>query len=394
MDAALEELGDVEIKKLDLLIKHYSLEKEKGHDEGFKPEPGEHDLLTTFTLRPTSETIIYPYFRNKIKTHCDLPMKVNPWVKIIRWEVSDRNPLIRCREFDCLEGHSTFATKEEAYDEVLEFLALTIVSMKIFFGKDKFSGADYTTNVEANGRGVQGVPSSLVRKNIKSTVWQKRYQAVVMPVPFRGADTKRIFGECEAVKSILQGVGVRAIVDERDNYACGWKYADWEMKDVLLRIKIGPSELEKNQVRIVRPVVMPVPFKGADTKRIFGECEAVKSILQGVGVRAIVDERDNYACRWKYADWEMKDVLLRIKIGPSELEKNQVRIVRRDTGVKMDVVTVDLVKGVNDSMEEIHRGRFFVAKRKLEESIQKVETWDECKESLRQKKLSLAPWCE
>ncbi|KAF8051328.1 hypothetical protein N665_1745s0007 [Sinapis alba] len=323
MDAAIEELGDVEMKKLFLLIKHAYLEK-KGHNEGFKHEPGEHDFLTPFTLRPTSGTTIYPYFRNKIKTHRDLPVKVNPGVKTIRWEVSDSNPLIRGSEFDWQEGHSTFTTKEEAYDDLLEFLSTyscvyeNLLSVPVIKGvkyeKDKFFGADYTTNVEANGRGVQGVPSPFLRKNIKSTVWQKRYQAVVMHVPFKGADTKRILGKCEAVKTILQGVGVRAIVDERDNYA---------------------------------------------------------------GV-------------WKYADWEMKDVLLRIKIGPSELEKNQVRIVRRDTGVMMDVITVNLVTRVKD----LHRERFFVAKKRLEESIRKVETWSEFKESMRQKKLFLAPWCE
>ncbi|KAF8107741.1 hypothetical protein N665_0117s0013 [Sinapis alba] len=284
MDAAIEELGDVEMKKLFLLIKHDYLEKDKDHNEGFKHEPGEHDFLTPFTLRPTSGTTIYPYFRNKIKTHCDLPVKVNPWVKTIRWVVSNCNPLIRGSEFDWQEGHSTFTTKEEAYDDVLEFLSTyscvyqNLLSVPVIKGvkyeKDKFFGADYTTNVEANGRGVQGVPSPFLRKNIKSTVWQKRYQAVVMPVPFKGDDTKRIFGECEAVKTILQGVGVRAIVDERDNYACVWKYVDWEMKDVLLRIKIGPSELEKNQVRIVRCDtgvmidVITVNYKSRKTKLI------------------------------------------------------------------------------------------------------------------------------
>ncbi|KAJ4866270.1 Class II aaRS and biotin synthetases superfamily protein [Raphanus sativus] len=251
--------------------------------KGFKPDPGQHDLLTPFTLCSTSETIIYPYFRHKIKTHRNLPMKVSSWVKIIRWEVSDNNPLTRCHEFDWLDGHSTFATKEEFYDEVLEFLSFySCVYEKILAvpvikgvksGKEKFSGADYTTNIEE----------------------------FIVP------------NEC----------GVR-----------------------------------------------------------------------GAGVRAIVDERDNYTCRWKYADWEMKGVFLKIGNGPSKLEKNRVRIVRHDTGVKMDVLTVDLVKRVKYFMVEIHRELFFVAKRKLEEIIQKVETSDEFQGSLRQKKLSLAPCCE
>ncbi|KAF2593362.1 hypothetical protein F2Q70_00044075 [Brassica cretica] len=120
------------------------------------------------------------------------------------------------------------------------------------------------------------------------------------------------------------------------------------------------------------------------------QCQAVKTALQGAGVRALVDERDNYACGWKYADWEMKGVPLRIELGPRDLEKNQVRVVRRDTGAKMDVLRVDLVEKVKDLLEVIQRDLYDVAKRKLEECIQKVETWDEFKEALRLKKLVLA----
>ena len=148
------------------------------------------------------------------------------------------------------------------------------------------------------------------------------------------------------------------------------------------------------KVACYQVVVVPVPFKGVDTKRISHECQAVKTALQGAGVRALVDEGDNYACGWKYAAWEMKGVPLRIELGSKDLEKNQVRVVRRDTGVKMDVIRVDLVERVKGLMEEIQRDLYVVAKRKLEESIQKVETWDEFKEALRQKNLVLAPWCD
>ncbi|CAF1858711.1 unnamed protein product [Brassica napus] len=150
-----------------------------------------------------------------------------------------------------------------------------------------------------------------------------------------------------------------------------------------------PPKVARYQV-----VVVPVPFKGVDTKRISQECQAVKTALQGAGVRALVDERDNYACGWKYADWEMKGVPLRIELGPRDLEKNQVRMVRRDTGAKMDVLRVDLVEKVKELLEVIQRDLYDVAKRKLEECIQKVETWDEFKEALRLKKLVLAPWCD
>ncbi|XP_048615906.1 proline--tRNA ligase, cytoplasmic-like [Brassica napus] len=352
MNEALKELDGVEKKIFSCLLKCYSLEMERDHIEGFKPEvawvtrAGEHDLLTPFSLRPTSETIIYPYNKTKIRTHCDLRMKVNQWVKVVRWEVSDPIPLIRGREFDWQEGHTTFATKEEAYDGVLEFLSIySCVYEKLLAvpvikgvksGTEKFLGADYTTSVEVfiptNGRGVQVATSHCLEKNIKSMVWQNSW----------GLSTRSI-----GAMAMTRG-------DEKG-------------------LVILP-----NMARY-QAVVIHVPFKGADTKKIFGECKAGKTILQGAGVCAIGDERDNYACGWKYADWEMKGVLFIIEIGPSELEKNDVRIVRWGTGIKMDVVTMDVVKKVKDLMEE---------------SIQKVETWDEFKEALRQKKLSLSPWCD
>ncbi|KAG2307583.1 hypothetical protein Bca52824_027331 [Brassica carinata] len=355
MDAELEKLGGVEEKKFPMLIKRDSLEKEKDHIEGFKPEvawvtrAGEHDLPTPYALRPTSETIIYPYFKNKIRTH--------------RWEVSDPIPLIRGREFDWQEGHSAFATKEEADEEVLDVLNIysrvyeELLAVPVIKGqkseKEKFAGADYTTSVEAfiptTGRGVQAATSHYLGQNF----------AKMFEISFEDKEVKKdkkkpmVWQNSWGLST--RSIGVMAMTHGDD-------------KGLVL-----PPKVARYQV-----VVIPVPFKGADTKRISQDsCK-----------------RDNYACGWKYADWEMKGVPLRIELGPRDLEKNQVRVVRRDTGVKMDVLRVDLVERVKDLLEEIQRNLYVVAKRKLEESIQKVETWDEFKEALRLKKLVLAPWCD
>ena len=389
MDAELEKLGGVEEKKFPMLIKRDSLEKEKDHIEGFKPEvawvtrAGEHDLPTPYALRPTSETIIYPYFKNRIRTHRDLPMKVNQWVNVVRWEVSDPIPLIRGREFDLQEGHSAFATKEEADEEVLEVLNIysrvyeDLLAVPVIKGrksdKEKFAGADYTTSVEAfiptTGRGVQAATSHCLGQNF----------AKMFEIAFEDKEVKRD-KKGKIIKPMVwqnswglstRSIGVMAMTHGDE-------------KGLVL-----PPKVARYQV-----VVVPVPFKGVDTKRISLECQAVKTALQGAGVRVIVDERENYACGWKYADWEMKGVPLRIELGPRDLEKNQVRVVRRDTGAKMDVLRVDLVEKVKELLEVIQRDLYDVAKRKLEECIQKVETWDEFKEALRLKKLVLAPWCD
>ncbi|KAJ4902402.1 Class II aaRS and biotin synthetases superfamily protein [Raphanus sativus] len=385
MDAELEKLGNVEEKKFPMLIKRDSLEKEKDHIEGFKPEvawvtrAGEHDLPTPYALRPTSETIIYPYFRNRIRTHRDLPMKVNQWVNVVRWEVSDPIPLIRGREFDWQEGHSAFATKEEADEEVLEVLNVysrvyeDLLAVPVIKGrkseKEKFAGADYTTSVEAfvpaTGRGVQAATSHCLGQN-----FAKMFEITFEDKEVR-KDKKKSMVWQNSWGLSTRSIGVMVMTHGDD-------------KGLVL-----PPKVARYQV-----VVIPVPFKGADTKRISRECQAVRASLQGAGVRAVVDERENYACGWKYADWEMKGVPLRIELGPRDLEKNQVRVARRDTGAKMDVLRVDLVERVKDLLEEIQRDLYAVAKRRLEESIQKVETWDEFKEALRGKKLVLAPWCD
>ncbi|XP_013613526.1 PREDICTED: proline--tRNA ligase, cytoplasmic-like [Brassica oleracea var. oleracea] len=281
------------------------------------------------------------------------------------------------------KGHSAFATKEEADEEVLEVLNIysrvyeDLLSVPVIKGrkcdKEKFAGADYTTSVEAfiptTGRGVQAATSHCLGQNF----------AKMFEIAFEDKEVKRD-KKGKIIKPMVwqnswglstRSIGVMAMTHGDE-------------KGLVL-----PPKVARYQV-----VVVPVPFKGVDTKRISQECQAVKTALQGAGVRALVDERANYACGWKYADWEMKGVPLRIELGPRDLEKNQVRVVRRDTGAKMDVLRVDLVEKVKDLLEVIQRDIYDVAKRKLEECIQKVETWDEFKEALRLKKLVLAPWCD
>jgi len=149
------------------------------------------------------------------------------------------------------------------------------------------------------------------------------------------------------------------------------------------------------KVAPVQVVVIHVPIKGAaDYQELCDACEAVESTLLGAGIRAEADIRDNYSCGWKYADQELTGVPLRIETGPRDLANDQVRIVTRDNGAKMDVKRGDLIEQVKDLLEKIQSNLYDVAKRKVEECTQKVETWDEFVEALSQKKLILAPWCD
>lgn len=148
------------------------------------------------------------------------------------------------------------------------------------------------------------------------------------------------------------------------------------------------------KVAPIQVIVVPVPFKDADTKEISKACSDVKDALRKDGIRAEEDLSDNYSPKWKYTQWEMRGVPLRIEIGPRDLAKDQVRTVRRDTGVKADVPRVGLVEHVKELLEKIQHNMFDVAKQKRDAACVIVKTWDEFVEALGQKKLILAPWCD
>ncbi|KAL9809969.1 putative proline--tRNA ligase [Arabidopsis thaliana] len=190
------------------------------------------------------------------------------------------------------------------------------------------------------------------------------------------------------LKGLLQRLlGLQELVDKRTQgppfeAACMTHGDD---KGLVFPPKVAP----------VQVVVIHVPIKGAaDYQELCDACEAVESTLLGAGIRAEADIRDNYSCGWKYADQELTGVPLRIETGPRDLANDQVRIVTRDNGAKMDVKRGDLIEQVKDLLEKIQSNLYDVAKRKVEECTQKVETWDEFVEALSQKKLILAPWCD
>ncbi|PHT88475.1 hypothetical protein T459_10581 [Capsicum annuum] len=150
-----------------------------------------------------------------------------------------------------------------------------------------------------------------------------------------------------------------------------------------------PPKVASTQV-----VVIPVPYKDANTQGIYDACATTVKELNEFGIRAEADLRDNYSPGWKYSHWEMKGVPLRIEIGPKDLANNQVRAVRRDNGAKTDIPVANLAEQVKDVLITIQQNLFDVAKQKRDACVQIVKTWDEFTVALVQKKLVLAPWCD
>ncbi|KAF2619817.1 hypothetical protein F2Q68_00041923 [Brassica cretica] len=383
-----ETFFDAEIKKMKvkncyfpLFVSPGVLEKEKDHIEGFAPEvawvtkSGKSDLEVPIAIRPTSETVMYPYYSKWIRGHRDLPLKLNQWCNVVRWEFSNPTPFIRSREFLWQEGHTAFATKEEADKEVLEILELyrriyeEYLAVPVVKGmkseNEKFAGGLYTTSVEAfipnTGRGVQGATSHCLGQNF----------AKMFEINFENEK-----GETEMV------------------WQNSWAYSTRTIGVMIMTHGDDKGLILPPKVASVQVVVIPVPYKDANTQGIFDACTATVAALSEAGIRAEEDLRDNYSPGWKYSNWEMKGVPLRIEIGPRDLENDQVRTVRRDNGVKEDIPRGSLVEHVKELLEKIQANMYEVAKQKREACVEEIKTWDEFIVALNKKKLILAPWCD
>ncbi|KAK6911312.1 Proline-tRNA ligase, class II, C-terminal [Dillenia turbinata] len=379
----MHDFFDAEIKKMKVKTCYFPLFvspgvlQRKDHIEGFAPEvawvtkSGESELDIPIAIRPTSETVMYPYYSKWIRGHRDLPLKLNQWCNVVRWEFSHPTPFIRSREFLWQEGHTAFATKTEADAEVLDILELyrqiyeDYLAVPVIKGKkselEKFAGGLYTTSVEAfipnTGRGIQGATSHCLGQNF--------------------AEMFEIIFENEK--------GEKAMAWQNS-----WAYSTRTIDGSVLSLMPGVA----TQSGTVQVIVVPVPFKDADTQSILDACSDTVKKLTEAGFRVEADLRDNYSPGWKYSHWEMKGVPLRIEIGPKDLAKNQVRAARRDNSAKVDLPMANLVEQVRDMLDDIQKSLFNAAKEKRDACIKVAKTWDEFVEALGQKKMILAPWCD
>lgn len=384
----LEVFFDAEIKKMGiknsyfpLFVSEKALTKEKNHIEGFAPEvawvtkSGETDLEVPIAIRPTSETVMYPIFSKWIRGHRDLPLKINQWCNVVRWEFKHPTPFIRSREFLWQEGHTAFATKEEADEEVLAILELyrkiyeEFLAVPVIKGKksevEKFAGGLYTTTVEAfipnTGRGIQGATSHCLGQNF----------AKMFEIIFENERGERAMVWQNSWAYTTRTIGVMVMIHGDD-------------KGLVLPPRVAPLQI----------IVVPVPFKDADTHAIYNACIETVQTLRAAGFRIEEDIRDNYSPGWKYSHWELKGVPLRIEIGPRDIANKQVVVVRRDNFVKQNVPLDRLSNRVGELLEEIQKDMFEKAKIKRDSCIVKAENWDEFMHALNSKMMVLAPWCD
>ncbi|XP_060579607.1 LOW QUALITY PROTEIN: bifunctional glutamate/proline--tRNA ligase-like [Ruditapes philippinarum] len=388
----LKEFFDTEIKKLGventyfpMFVSNAALEREKTHIEDFAPEvawvtrSGKSDLAEPIAIRPTSETVIYPSYAKWIKSHRDLPLKLNQWCNLVRWEFKHPQPFLRTREFLWQEGHTAWANKDEACEEVYTILELYARVYEEYFAipvvrgrkteKEKFAGGDFTTTVEAyisaSGRAIQGATSHHLGQN-----FSKMFDIVYEDPETR--EKKFVYQNPWGITT--RTIGVMCMV-HGDNQGL-----------------VLPPRVACLQAVIV-PCGITANLSQGDNDKLMDACVAFKKTLAQGGVRVKEDLRDNYSPGWKFNHWELKGVPLRIELGPRDLKQNQMVVVRRDTGEKLTLKNENILQQIKDLLEKMQQSLFDKAKQDLDAYMTVSHDWEVFCNGLDQKKLIQAPFC-
>jgi len=377
---------DAEIKKLGvqnayfpLLVSEKALTTEKDHIADFAPEvawvtrSGNSDLHEPVAIRPTSETIMYPSFAQWIRSHRDLPMKINQWTNIVRWEFKKPCPFIRTREFLWQEGHTAFATKQEAEEEVLQILELyrqvytDLLAIPVVKGRksegEKFPGGDYTTTIEGfiptNGRGIQAATSHGLGQNFSK----------MFKIQFETEEKTKELVWQNSWGLTTRTIGAMVMMHGDD-------------KGLVLPPRIAPYQV----------VVIPLHFKDKDTSIVDQSALALKAKLENVGIRVHLDNRTHLNPGNKYNYWDLKGVPLKLEVGPKDVENHSCVVSRRDTYEKETIPVQNLEQRIPELLEAIQSNLLARATKKREEHVIKITKWEEFVPALDGKNLVLAPW--
>ena len=359
-----------------LLIPEKLLSKEKEHVEGFSPEvawvteAGDSQLAERLAVRPTSETIMYPSFSKWIKSWKDLPLRLNQWNNVVRWEFKHPIPFLRTREFLWNEGHTVFATKEEAEAEkdiimgIYEDVVENYMALKGFIGKksekEKFAGAVYTVSMEyllPNGKAIQGPDFHHDGQN-----FSKAFNISFLD---KNEEKQYAYQNTFAITTRMLGVMLAIHGDDKG--------------------LVIPPKLAENKF-----VIIPILFDDSKEK-IIKVANELKKELKKFDPK--LDDRDDYSPGWKYHEWELKGIPIRIELGPKDLEKNQVVLVRRDNSEKKEVKIKDISREVESTLEKIQENLFIKSEKHLKSSLIEVKNWNDFKTALSNKKIVLAPFC-
>ena len=363
---------------LPILIPESLLGKEQKHFAGFNPEvfwvthSGTNEVGDRLALRPTSETLAYTLYSKWIQSWRDLPLKINFWNTALRAEIKATKPFLRTSEFLWQEGHTVHSTKEEAEKEVIKILDIyknTVeeeLAIPVTTGKksekEKFVGAEYTTTMESimpDGKALQMGTSHFLAQN-----FSKPFE-----VKFADKDNVEHFAwqTSWGVSWRLIGAMIMAHGDD---------------KGLVLPPKVAPMQV----------VIVPIYKNDNDKENVITKVNEIANILELKNIRIHIDSREELTPGYKFNDWELKGVPLRIEIGPKDIENHSMVLAKRYNLEKMKM-GLDEVEKIVTILDEIQTEMLKKAKTEAAGNTIDIENYDEFKMKMEKGGFFNSPWC-
>ena len=374
-----------------LFIPKSFFSKEAEHVEGFasecaivthyrlKKDPNSKGLIIDDTakleeelvVRPTSETIIWSTYRNWIQSYRDLPLLINQWANVVRWEMRTRL-FLRTTEFLWQEGHTAHATKEEAMEEARlmlniyasfaeQYMAIPVIK-GVKTANERFAGAEDTYCIEAmmqDGKALQAGTSHFLGQNF----------AKAFDVKFldRNNELQYVWATSWGVSTRLIGAIIMTHSDD---------------KGLVLPPKLAPTQV----------ILIPIFRTEEEKSKVLEKLNNIKNQLIENNIKVKLDDRDEFSPGWKFTEWEMHGVTLRLAIGPRDIDNNTVEFARRDTGEKHILPQDNIIENVKNYLENIQKSLFEKALDFRDAHTYIIDTWDEFIEKIEQGNFIWAHW--
>jgi len=362
-----------------MLIPESYLEREKDVVEGFDPEVawvthgGHNELEERLAVRPTSESIIAPYMAQWVRSHRDLPLRVNQWCSVVRWEATDTKPFFRTKEFLWQEGHTAHASHDEAWDETMlrldQYASLyeDLLAVPVLKGQkpdhDKFPGAHTTTTVEAlmpDGKSVQAGTSHHLGTSF----------AEAFDITYADEDENRQPAHTTSWGLSWRALGALIMTHSDD-------------QGLVLPPTVAPEQ------------VVIVPIWQEDTKEeVLAYAEDVAEDLADADIRVELDDRDERNPGFKFNEWELKGVPVRLEIGPNEVADGEVTVVHRPDGESTVESRDGIAETVRKQFDAVYAKLYAAAETNLDENVREADSREEILGTLgRHGGYVKTPWC-
>ncbi len=377
-NARLKKLG-VKNAYFPMFIPESFFQREASHVEGFAPEVAwiekKGDEVERLAIRPTSETIMYDSYSKWIRSYRDLPLLINQWCNIVRWEVKDVKMFLRSREFLWQEGHCVFETEKECDEHALEIineykkLSEELLAVPAYIGlksdKERFAGAKYTYTIEQfmpDGKALQSGTSHNLGQGF----------AEAFNIKFRGRDEK-----------------------EHHPWQSSWGFSTRLLGALIMTHSDDKGLVLPPRVAPTKVVIVPITKKSnpGSSIKVLEVADKLLNDLRSADIETIFDDREEYSPGFKYNEWELKGVPIRIEIGPKDIEKDSCMLALRHTGEKKSFNLDEVIDEIPKILESMQKELLERARRTVEENMTTADDYDSLKRLLDERRIILAHHC-